>query len=124
MISVISYSLQISRIIGKYPGGGARAAGMGGAGLALAEGEMAYSWNPGAMIYTDKTKFGIDVLSSANKHSDEISFDVGTITGWAGIVFNGHPQHTHCTDMCRHLMFQSLLSLTYVRCSVLPYTPR
>lgn len=51
------------------PGGGARAAGMGGAGLALAEGEMAYSWNPGAMIYTDKTKFGIDVLSSGNKQS-------------------------------------------------------
>jgi len=49
------------------PGGGARAAGMGGAGLALAEGEMAFSWNPAAMAYTDKTKFGIDLLSRADK---------------------------------------------------------
>lgn len=49
------------------PGGGARAAGMGGAFLALATGEMAFSWNPAAMIYADKTKFGIDFLSKADK---------------------------------------------------------
>jgi opacity protein-like surface antigen len=48
------------------PGGGARAAGMGGAFIALAEGEMAYSWNPAAMIYIDKTKFGIDFLSRSD----------------------------------------------------------
>jgi hypothetical protein len=49
------------------PGGGARAAGMGGAFIGLAEGEMAYSWNPAAMIYTDRTKFGIDFLSRQDK---------------------------------------------------------
>jgi hypothetical protein len=50
------------------PGGGARAAGMGGAFLGLARGEMAYSWNPAAMIYTDRTKIGIDLLSKADKY--------------------------------------------------------
>lgn len=50
-------------------GGGARAAGMGGAYLGIAEGEMAYSWNPAAMIYTDKTKIGIQLVSIADKFS-------------------------------------------------------
>jgi len=50
------------------PGGGARAAGMGGAFMGLAEGEMAYSWNPAAMIYTNKTKIGIDFLSKTDKY--------------------------------------------------------
>jgi hypothetical protein len=54
-------------LIFNAPGGGARAAGMGGAFIALAEGEMAYSWNPAAMIYTDKTKFGIDFSSRSDK---------------------------------------------------------
>jgi opacity protein-like surface antigen len=57
-------------LIYNTPGGGARAAAMGGAFIALAEGEMAYSWNPAAMIYTDKTKFGIDFLSRSDKHTD------------------------------------------------------
>lgn len=57
-------------LIFNSPGGGARAAGMGGAFIALAEGEMAYSWNPAAMIYTDKTKFGIDFLSRSDKNQD------------------------------------------------------
>jgi len=57
-------------LIFNTPGGGARAAGMGGAFIALAEGEMAYSWNPAAMIYTDKTKIGIDFLSRNDKARD------------------------------------------------------
>lgn len=48
-------------------GGGARAAGMGGAHLGIAEGEMAYSWNPAAMIFTDKTKIGLQLVSFADK---------------------------------------------------------
>lgn len=52
------------------PGGGARAAGMGGAFIAMAEGEMAYSWNPAAMVYTDKTKFGVDFISRQDKITD------------------------------------------------------
>ena len=48
-------------------GGGARAAGMGGAHLGIAEGEMAYSWNPAAMIFTDKTKIGVQLVSIADK---------------------------------------------------------
>ncbi len=50
-------------------GGGARAAGMGGAFLGIAGGEMAYSWNPAAMIYTDKTKIGVQLASVADKFS-------------------------------------------------------
>ncbi len=57
-------------LIFNTPGGGARAAGMGGAFIAMAEGEMAYSWNPAAMIYTDKTKFGIDFISRQDKIND------------------------------------------------------
>ena len=57
------------------PGGGARAAGMGGAFIAIAEGEMAYSWNPAAMIYADRTKFGIDFLSRRDKIND-VWFDI------------------------------------------------
>lgn len=44
-------------------GGGARAAGMGGAFLAIGDGEMAFSWNPGAMILADKAKIGIQLVS-------------------------------------------------------------
>ncbi len=54
-------------------GGGARAAGMGGAFLGIAEGEMAYSWNPAAMIYTDKTKLGVQLVSFADKFSSTFS---------------------------------------------------
>ncbi|UCE65518.1 MAG: hypothetical protein JSU85_11695 [Candidatus Zixiibacteriota bacterium] len=57
-------------LIFNTPGGGARAAGMGGAFIAMAEGEMAYSWNPAAMIYTDRTKFGLDFLSRQDKIND------------------------------------------------------
>ncbi|UCC79518.1 MAG: hypothetical protein JSW64_14830 [Candidatus Zixiibacteriota bacterium] len=57
-------------LIFNTPGGGARAAGMGGAFIAMAEGEMAFSWNPAAMIYTDKTKFGIDFISRQDKIND------------------------------------------------------
>jgi hypothetical protein len=51
-------------------GEGARAAGMGGAYLGIAEGEMAYSWNPAAMIYTDKTKIGIQLVSVMDSFQD------------------------------------------------------
>jgi hypothetical protein len=53
-----------------FPGGGARAAGMGGAFIGFAEGEMAFSWNPATMIYTDKTKFGIQFLSQSDKNTN------------------------------------------------------
>lgn len=48
-------------------GGGARAAGMGGAYLGVADGEMAYSWNPASMLRVDKTKFGIQLASIGDK---------------------------------------------------------
>jgi hypothetical protein len=48
-------------------GGGARAAGMGGAYLGVGEGEMAYSWNPAALMTTDRAKFGFQVASIADK---------------------------------------------------------
>ncbi len=51
-------------------GEGARAAGMGGAYLGIAEGEMAYSWNPAAMIYVDKTKLGIQLVSVMDAFQD------------------------------------------------------
>ena len=53
-----------------FPGGGARAAGMGGAFIGIAEGEMAFSWNPAAMVYSDKTKFGFQFLSQDNSNSN------------------------------------------------------
>ncbi len=56
-------------------GGGARAAGMGGAYLAIGEGAMAYSWNPAAMIYTDKTKIGVQLVSIADKFNS-VAVDV------------------------------------------------
>lgn len=51
-------------------GEGARAAGMGGAFLGIAEGEMAYSWNPAALIYTDKTKMGVQLVSAMDVFQD------------------------------------------------------
>jgi hypothetical protein len=48
-------------------GGGARAAGMGGAFLGLAEGEYAYSWNPAGMIFDEKRSIGLQLVSSADK---------------------------------------------------------
>ncbi|OGC92515.1 MAG: hypothetical protein A2W25_07405 [candidate division Zixibacteria bacterium RBG_16_53_22] len=48
-------------------GGGARAAGMGGAFLGLSEGEYAYSWNPGALIFAEKKYVGIQFVSAADK---------------------------------------------------------
>jgi len=53
-------------------GGGARAAGMGGAYLGLADGEMSYSWNPAGMLYNDKTKFGIQLASVADKFTSAV----------------------------------------------------
>ncbi len=50
-------------------GGGARALGMGGAGLALASGDMAYSWNPAAMIYEEKASIGLQFGSVSDKHN-------------------------------------------------------
>ncbi len=54
-------------------GGGARAAGMGGAYLGIAEGEMAYSWNPAAMIFTDKTKIGLQLASISDNNNSVIA---------------------------------------------------
>lgn len=48
-------------------GGGARAMGMGGTGLALARGEMAYSWNPAAMIFDEKPSIGLQFASVSDK---------------------------------------------------------
>jgi hypothetical protein len=47
-------------------GGGARAAGMGGAFIGLAEGEYAYSWNPGALIFAEKRNIGIQFASASD----------------------------------------------------------
>ncbi len=48
-------------------GGGARAAGMGGAFVGIADGEMGYSWNPAGMMSVDKVKFGIQVASISDQ---------------------------------------------------------
>jgi len=48
-------------------GGGGRAAGMGGAYLGISDGEMGFSWNPAAMVSNDKTKFGVQFGSIADK---------------------------------------------------------
>jgi len=48
-------------------GGGARAAGMGGAFIGLSEGEFAYSWNPGALIFFQKNYLGIQLVSASDK---------------------------------------------------------
>lgn len=70
-LSAISYAQNVginpSRLEFNVIGGGARAAGMGGAFLGIAEGEMAYSWNPAALIYTDKTKIGVQLVSVGDK---------------------------------------------------------
>ena len=62
-------------------GGGARSAGMGGAFLAIGEGEMAFSWNPAAMIYTDKSKVGLQTVSVSDKFKS-----VSWITSDTGFV--------------------------------------
>ena len=48
-------------------GGGARAAGMGNAYIGIADDEMAFSWNPAAMIFIDKSKLGLQFQSKADK---------------------------------------------------------
>jgi len=48
-------------------GGGARAAGMGGAYIGLAEGEYAYSWNPGALSFAEKNYIGIQFSQFSDK---------------------------------------------------------
>jgi hypothetical protein len=51
-------------------GGGARAAGMGGAFLGVAEGEMAFSWNPAAMIWAEKPSMGVQFISVSDELGD------------------------------------------------------
>jgi len=58
---------QTSNLEFSVMGGGARAAGMGDAYLGVAEGEMSYSWNPAAMVWTDKTKLGFQLASISDK---------------------------------------------------------
>ncbi len=48
-------------------GGGARAAGMGGAFIGLAEGEYSYSWNPGAAIFAEKKTIGLQFADASDK---------------------------------------------------------
>jgi hypothetical protein len=56
-------------------GGGARAAGMGGAFMGIAQGEYAYSWNPAAMSFAEKNAIGLQFNSASDKFDfDHISY--------------------------------------------------
>ncbi|MEE9554321.1 MAG: hypothetical protein V3W18_08505 [candidate division Zixibacteria bacterium] len=53
-------------------GGGARAAGMGGAFVGIADGELGYSWNPAGMMSVDKVKLGVQVASIGDNFASNI----------------------------------------------------
>lgn len=54
-------------------GGGARAAGMGGAFVGIADGELGYSWNPAGMMSVDKVKLGVQVASIGDNFASNIA---------------------------------------------------
>lgn len=62
-------------------GGGARAAGMGGAFLGLAEGEYAYSWNPAGMMFAEKPSIGIQFVSGADKFTTPYAVEFDSASG-------------------------------------------
>lgn len=64
-------------------GGGARASGMGGAGLALSSDEMSFSWNPAGMIFAAKPSIGLQFLSRADKFTtvDAVAIDTTVVYG-------------------------------------------